>query len=1464
MRSLRRSRSILALAIGLSLAITPAAGAVAAPADPAFRPLEGSAPLVLAPTEPGDARPVALVTNADDGRPADPGSVVFTATAGTPATAVIDTTALASADPVGLAMTAVSSPDEGALSIADADAVLLDSRPDGARSASVPGAGPTALQWTFTAAGRYDVDLVVTDGTALDPQTLAAGTVDESHVRSAPATYTFEVAEADAPVEKEEAPAPEPGAAEADPTGSASEHAAEAPAGASVAPVAQPAQAAAAYTVLNSDGKDAPRYALYPRLIGDGGTVVDPNSQEEYPTAADFAPIWVDRGLTDEDERVAHGPSETVLQLSDKEYDTANGVWSTNGDRAEGDNRLVFGIGDDGNSFNAPYRLDTPTVRPVYTFTAFSGPEGGDLRLYAAPRTDAPRLTWDSAALRAGTTQPAITQRLQTGAEFGLALSAPGRYCLTVQISASTKSAGTLTPKWVTYTIVAGAVPADMALCDQVPAPGGGTGPTDPTDPVDPGAPSNGPIAVVDSGHTDLRAGVTAGLDGTQTLKIGKDKELVDPADFLFSGTPPAATVPAPTADAASGAHSDWTAIGPVGSKYWYFPMSSSPADGPDFLWPGFSTESVASGDIKQPITFTLNGFSLDGVAQPAGVDLGLLATPDASDTQAANDFNTRTGLPSSFSTDAGVHSHPLWWFTAEGTYCVNMSASTQLRNGSWVTDTALITMLVGDTANAGSAQATTCERAYPDRSTWPTGRTRIDPSTGTADRITVGPGGATLASYLGADGTLNTTLEAGVAQPSVHAPGSAVIPADRTFRANWYAASPAISAERLPVGTLLPGSALSVTMGAVKGPGNVTATLPAFDRGTVLDSSKKASSLVVGAGVRHNAIRWEFSAAGTYCVPLTWTGTSAAGNPLSTTETVTFVAGGTDPATVTPCALGGSGGSGEGPGAGNGGSGTVTDAQVYVKNGSKTRSGAVILNDGHIDVASRIVDGTLQTVVKDTTQSNVPVYHPLTGSHSASGSTAGVVLQLLPESKTKVSAATPFLGAAGSDVWQVNQVQQTELGLLWPGWSTEEIPSADTQGGVSWTLNRMDGPGTFAVYQDPVRPGGAAQIVFNSGDGLPDPYTIPKQTHAHGYWAVSAQGTYCLGFTRSATLASGANVKDDFVLTVVAGRVDVAKTDPSACFNSSVPEGANSGSAPSPEDAAAETTPAVSRTQEVCGPSGTVLSSGHIDFGSRIVNGSLRSLVKDGTTQSVVWREPASTVLWLKPAARVTSPGGAFSSLLGPAGASAWQVPQTQQPGLIWLGWNTEQITNAQARSGVSWTLDSVDGPGTVSVYELASFGAPVPVLTAGGTFTIPLNTHAHGNWAFSKEGVYKLHFTQSVTLANGQTSTDRQVLTIAVGETDPRKALGVSGDCATGSGTVATAAQLDAGTLPADSGTTYARRAQKQQQSAAAAMPFSDRGGLTALQLVLLIGGGVVVLAAGAAGGTLYLRRVRSAARS
>ncbi|WP_171117389.1 MULTISPECIES: TIGR03773 family transporter-associated surface protein [unclassified Streptomyces] len=194
----------------------------------------------------------------------------------------------------------------------------------------------------------------------------------------------------------------------------------------------------------------------------------------------------------------------------------------------------------------------------------------------------------------------------------------------------------------------------------------------------------------------------------------------------------------------------------------------------------------------------------------------------------------------------------------------------------------------------------------------------------------------------------------------------------------------------------------------------------------------------------------------------------------------------------------------------------TAADADVV--------STPVVIDEGHIDIAARVVDEKMQIHVKDGTVSGETTWRE----------PSSVVLHVRPAAKNTLPDGDEFafLGKAGDPVWLLDQVQQD--GLLWPGWSTDNIEAGATKGGVKFSLDDVKGPGTVALYTYDAMSG--ATVLFNSKDGVPDSFDIPANTHAHGGWAFTKEGTYRLTFTMSGTLADGTAVSDTETVAFVVG----------------------------------------------------------------------------------------------------------------------------------------------------------------------------------------------------------------------------------------------------------------------------------------------------------------------------------------
>lgn len=198
------------------------------------------------------------------------------------------------------------------------------------------------------------------------------------------------------------------------------------------------------------------------------------------------------------------------------------------------------------------------------------------------------------------------------------------------------------------------------------------------------------------------------------------------------------------------------------------------------------------------------------------------------------------------------------------------------------------------------------------------------------------------------------------------------------------------------------------------------------------------------------------------------------------------------------------------------------------------------------------------------------------------------------------------------------------------------------------------------------------------------------------------------------------------------------------------------------------------------------VLDAGHVDMGPKFVDGQWTFLIHDDVAKAdanaqSVWRYPDETVLHVLDQAELPVPEDPAYAFVGAAaGETVWVVPQTQNPDVVWLGWNTQDPEVMQSIDrGITLSLTGAQGPGIVTTYlQSGSFGAPQVLFDSRVPDPQPawvdVNTHTHANWVFTKPGVYLLQLEATADLLDGSTVTNTQVLRFAVGTaTAPADAL-------------------------------------------------------------------------------------------
>ena len=159
------------------------------------------------------------------------------------------------------------------------------------------------------------------------------------------------------------------------------------------------------------------------------------------------------------------------------------------------------------------------------------------------------------------------------------------------------------------------------------------------------------------------------------------------------------------------------------------------------------------------------------------------------------------------------------------------------------------------------------------------------------------------------------------------------------------------------------------------------------------------------------------------------------------------------------------------------------------------------------------------------------------------------------------------------------------------------------------------------------------------------------------------------------------------------------------------------------------------------------VIERGHVDVGPKIVETKPEILARDDSGETPLWRPLDSLVFRVTNSGKLQVPSDpSYSFLHAREGESYWVIPQTQNPKVIWLGWNTQDPELIKVMgNGATMTLGNLEGPGQAWLFlQDGAFGTPKVLYdstaSAQSDIWVEANTHVHANWAFSAPGAYAL----------------------------------------------------------------------------------------------------------------------------
>ncbi|MEV0902804.1 TIGR03773 family transporter-associated surface protein [Actinoplanes sp. NPDC049802] len=368
------------------------------------------------------------------------------------------------------------------------------------------------------------------------------------------------------------------------------------------------------------------------------------------------------------------------------------------------------------------------------------------------------------------------------------------------------------------------------------------------------------------------------------------------------------------------------------------------------------------------------------------------------------------------------------------------------------------------------------------------------------------------------------------------------------------------------------------------------------------------------------------------------------------------------------------------------------------------------------------------------------------TDPQSVRFTTSGSPVGVIPD-----DPAFAFLGRPGAPVWSLQD------GSPFSTFDTTAI----TKGEVTLELTEVEGSGAFAAYT--LSEWGRPTLLLDS-DGRRSTRLPAGQRVGGVVWLFDAVGEYRV--TLRATSRTGAKMlRDEAVYTVsVPAGAEAVPAKQAPRVQRTAPATTTARESTAAEKAVAAVTSVPTATGR------KVISDGHVDMGPVLDGGKLTIRLKDDSTTPPTWRELTDVTLKVTDKALIDVPSGAGYAFLGKAGDKVHLLPQSQQAGIVWPGWNTQHESVVKGTKGtVTWRLKQVSGPGQFKLFLTGSFGTPKVIFDSAKSLPQQLgiapNTHAHGNWAFTKAGIYKLTVDMAATTTAGKSVSDTRTLTVAVG---------------------------------------------------------------------------------------------------
>lgn len=179
-------------------------------------------------------------------------------------------------------------------------------------------------------------------------------------------------------------------------------------------------------------------------------------------------------------------------------------------------------------------------------------------------------------------------------------------------------------------------------------------------------------------------------------------------------------------------------------------------------------------------------------------------------------------------------------------------------------------------------------------------------------------------------------------------------------------------------------------------------------------------------------------------------------------------------------------------------------------------------------------------------------------------------------------------------------------------------------------------------------------------------------------------------------------------------------------------------------------------------------------DFGSdAVIDG-----IPNGSPPRIADLDSGDATVIVSDAAQMTAPGGGIPFLSVAAGDPVWILPQSNTPGLPFLGFAvTEELEPSDWATPITFTLTGFSGPagGEFAVWQTGSFGGTTVFMqtndgvSGADAASKAAGVHDHFNLGFSAPGVYDITLTATATHADGTAVSGTGTFRFRVGTVVP-----------------------------------------------------------------------------------------------